>query len=186
MAKKINSFKNMCQDDQVALLKGGCTEMMILRSIMQYDIDHSTWKILHSHDSMASIKTDLLKLANNNVYEEYENFIRSFDAKLRKDENVILIMSAIVLFTPNRPMTVHSDVLKLEQVGTIKKTIFFLKFKLILLEFVFILSMFQLRSIFNLLFCVLFLVLYYRIPTIIYCDVIWKACTRAVKLNHYI
>lgn len=118
MAKKINSFKNMCQEDQVALLKGGCTEMMILRSIMQYDVDHSTWKIPQNHDgSMTSIKTDLLKLANNNVYEEYENFIRTFDAKLRKDENVILIMSAIVLFTPSRPMTVHADVLKLEQVG---------------------------------------------------------------------
>lgn len=108
----------MCQDDQVALLKGGCTEMMILRSIMQYDIDHSTWRIPQTHEGMASIKTDLLKLANNNVYEEYESFIRSFDGRLRKDENVILIMSAIVLFTPNRPMTIHSDVLKLEQVST--------------------------------------------------------------------
>lgn len=35
----------MCQEDQVALLKGGCTEMMILRSAMQYDIDHATWKV---------------------------------------------------------------------------------------------------------------------------------------------
>lgn len=118
MAKKVNAFKSMCQDDQVALLKGGCTEMMILRSIMQYDVDHSTWKIPQNCEgSTTSIKTDLLKLANNNVYEEYEHFIRTFDAKLRKDENVILIMSAIVLFTPSRPMTVHSDVLKLEQVG---------------------------------------------------------------------
>lgn len=118
MAKKVNSFKSMCQQDQVALLKGGCTEMMILRSVMQYDIDHSTWRIPQSREGMASIKTDVLKLANNNVYEEYESFIRSFDAKLRKDENIILIMSAIVLFTPNRPMTIHSDVLKLEQVCT--------------------------------------------------------------------
>lgn len=117
MVKKINAFKNMCQEDQVALLKGGCTEMMILRSIMQYDIDHSTWKIPHSRDIMSSIKCDILKLANNNVYEEYEKFIRTFDAHLRKDENIILIMSAIVLFTPNRAKTVHRDVLIMEQVG---------------------------------------------------------------------
>lgn len=45
MSKKINAFKNMCQEDQVALLKGGCTEMMILRSAMQYDIDHAKWKV---------------------------------------------------------------------------------------------------------------------------------------------
>lgn len=117
MAKKINSFKNMCQTDQVILLKGGCTEMMILRSVMQYDIDHSTWQIPQNRDGVAAIRTDLLKLANNNVYEEYESFIRTFDGRLRKDENVIFIMSAIVLFSPNRPMTIHSDVLKLEQVA---------------------------------------------------------------------
>lgn len=109
----------MCQGDQVALLKGGCTEMMILRSVMQYDVDHSTWKIPQSQEGVTSIKCNVLKLANNNVYDEYENFIRTFEPKLRKDENVILIMSAIVLFTPNRPMTIHSDVLKLEQVCNI-------------------------------------------------------------------
>ena len=45
MTKKINSFRNMCQEDQIALLKGGCTEMMILRSAMQYDVDHAKWKV---------------------------------------------------------------------------------------------------------------------------------------------
>lgn len=68
MVKKINAFKNMCQEDQVALLKGSCTEMMILRSIMQYDVDHSTWKIPHSQEDMSKIKSDVLKLASNNVY----------------------------------------------------------------------------------------------------------------------
>lgn len=46
MAKKINAFKNMCQEDQVALLKGGCTEMMILRSVMNYDSSKQTWKVI--------------------------------------------------------------------------------------------------------------------------------------------
>ncbi|KAF5288630.1 hypothetical protein FQA39_LY15325 [Lamprigera yunnana] len=45
MAKKINAFKNMCQEDQVALLKGGCTEMMILRSAMNYDPTKHTWRV---------------------------------------------------------------------------------------------------------------------------------------------
>lgn len=46
MAKKINAFKNMCQEDQVALLKGGCTEMMILRSVMTYDQSKRSWKVI--------------------------------------------------------------------------------------------------------------------------------------------
>lgn len=45
MSKKINAFKNMCQEDQVALLKGGCTEMMILRSAMNFDPTKQTWKV---------------------------------------------------------------------------------------------------------------------------------------------
>ena len=35
----------MCQECQIALLKAGCTEMMILRSVMQYDCDKASWKV---------------------------------------------------------------------------------------------------------------------------------------------
>lgn len=45
MSKKINAFRSMCQEDQVALLKGGCTEMMILRSAMQYDSTQAKWQV---------------------------------------------------------------------------------------------------------------------------------------------
>ena len=44
MSKKIASFKSICEEDQVILLKGGCTEMMILRSVSAYDADNEVWK----------------------------------------------------------------------------------------------------------------------------------------------
>ncbi|XP_029730189.2 nuclear hormone receptor HR96 [Aedes albopictus] len=115
MSKKISAFKNMCQEDQLALLKAGSTEMMILRSAMQYDCDRASWKIPHSQEEMSNIRADVLKLAKGNVYQEHEQFIRTFDKKWRSDENIILIMCAITLFSPDRPKTVHSDVIKLEQ-----------------------------------------------------------------------
>lgn len=65
---------------------------------------------------MSSITVDVLKLAKGNVYEAHESFIRTFEPQWRQDENIILILCAIVLFTPGRPKTIHSDVLKLEQV----------------------------------------------------------------------
>ncbi|XP_076651655.1 nuclear hormone receptor HR96 [Halictus rubicundus] len=114
MAKKINAFKNMCQEDQIALLKGGCTEMMILRSAINYDAEKDTWWIPHSQESMSNIKVDVLKEAKGNLYAEHTRFIRSFDPRWR-DENIILILSAISLFTPDRPKVVHNDVIKLEQ-----------------------------------------------------------------------
>ncbi|XP_012061541.1 PREDICTED: nuclear hormone receptor HR96 [Atta cephalotes] len=114
MSKKINAFKNMCQEDQLALLKGGCTEMMILRSAINYDPDKDMWKIPHSQESMSSIKVDVLKEAKGNLYAEHARFVRTFDRRWR-DENIILILSAIALFTPDRPRVVHGDVIKLEQ-----------------------------------------------------------------------
>lgn len=114
MSKKINAFKNMCQEDQLALLKGGCTEMMILRSAINYDPDKDMWKIPHSQESMSNIKVDVLKEAKGNLYAEHARFVRTFDPRWR-DENIILILSAIALFTPERPRVVHGDVIKLEQ-----------------------------------------------------------------------
>ncbi|XP_033218987.1 uncharacterized protein LOC117174222 isoform X3 [Belonocnema kinseyi] len=114
MSKKINAFKNMCQEDQLALLKGGCTEMMILRSAINYDPRNHVWKIPHTQERMSNIKVDVLKEAKGNLYAEHAKFVRTFDPRWR-DENIILILSAIALFTPDRSKVVHSDVIKLEQ-----------------------------------------------------------------------
>ncbi|PSN50531.1 Nuclear hormone receptor HR96 [Blattella germanica] len=113
-SKKINAFKNMCQEDQVALLKGGCTEILILRSAMTYDPDKDWWKIPHTQEHL-NVKVDVLKEARGNIYEEHQRFLRTFDPRWRTDENIMLILSAITLFTPDRPRVVHRDVIKLEQ-----------------------------------------------------------------------
>nr|CAD7396859.1 unnamed protein product [Timema poppensis] len=133
-SKKINAFKNMCQEDQVALLKGGCTEILILRSAMTYDPDKEQWKVSGSfpkdldniHNLMwecrlphsqanLNVNVDVLKEARGNIYEEHQRFLRTFDPLWRVDENIMLILSAISLFTPERPRVVHHDVIKLEQ-----------------------------------------------------------------------
>ncbi|XP_060529883.1 nuclear hormone receptor HR96 [Cylas formicarius] len=114
MAKKINAFRNMCQEDQVALLKGGCIEIMILHSAMKYDPKKQMWKIPHTQEPL-KINVDVLKLARGSAYLEHEKFIKTFDPKWMADENIILILCAIILFTPNRPRVIHQDVIKLEQ-----------------------------------------------------------------------
>jgi nuclear receptor subfamily 1 group I len=92
--------------------------MMILRSVMQYDSDNSLWKIPSM--SRTNLRADILKLCRKgNIYEEHENFIKTFDLKLRTDERIILILCAITLFCPDRANVVHKDVIMLEQVRTI-------------------------------------------------------------------
>lgn len=111
MSKKINAFKNMCQEDQVALLKGACMEMLILHSVTTYNPDKDSWALPHS----TAISVNVLKECKGNLYQEHRRFQQSFDPKWRTDEHIMLILSAITLFTPNRANIVHKDVIKLEQ-----------------------------------------------------------------------
>lgn len=111
MAKKINAFKNMCQEDQVALLKGACMEMLILHSVTTYNPDKDSWALPHG----TVISVNVLKESKGNLYQEHQRFQQSFDPKWKTDENIMLILSAISLFTPARANIVHKDVIKLEQ-----------------------------------------------------------------------
>uniref|UniRef100_A0A1B6EGZ0 Nuclear receptor domain-containing protein n=1 Tax=Clastoptera arizonana TaxID=38151 RepID=A0A1B6EGZ0_9HEMI len=115
MSKLISAFKNMCQDDQMALLKGGCTELMILRSVMTYDPNKNTWKIPYSKKEIKDLKIDVLKEAKSNIYDEHQQFLRTFNEEWRTNQNIMLLLSAIILFSPERPKIIHRDVVKLEQ-----------------------------------------------------------------------
>jgi len=118
MAKKITPFTTMCQADQIALLKGGCTELMILRSVINYDPDKNSWRLPSRTGLNRELKLEVLKEAAQlgvNLYEEHQRFVMSFDPQWRSDENVMLLLSAIALFTPERSNVVHKDVVKFEQ-----------------------------------------------------------------------
>lgn len=114
MSKKITGFKNLCESDQIALLKGGCTELMILRSVMTYNPENDCWQGPEGPKVM-QIKLDVLRTAKGNVYEEHKRFIHSFDYNWRADENIMLILGAITLFSPTRPHVVHRDIIRMEQ-----------------------------------------------------------------------
>jgi len=78
-----------------------------------------TIQVPHTKENMGNIRTDLLKFAEGNIYEEHQKFITTFDEKWRMDENIILIMCAIVLFTSARSRVIHKDVIRLEQVSLV-------------------------------------------------------------------
>ena len=59
-----------------------------------------------------------------NLYEEHQRFVMSFDPQWRSDENIMLLLSAIALFTPERSNVVHKDVVKFEQVSHLYFSLF--------------------------------------------------------------
>ncbi|XP_050685774.1 nuclear hormone receptor HR96-like isoform X3 [Eriocheir sinensis] len=115
MAKKINAFKSLCQEDQIALLKGGCTEMMLLHSVCAYDPDKDSWKIQQDHSCTKDIKLKVLKAAPGNVYEEHKRFVLAFEPKWKQDPHIIFLLCAITLFNPQRQHIIHAEAIRHEQ-----------------------------------------------------------------------
>lgn len=119
MSKKIASFRRLCQEDQIALLKGSCTELMILRSVMTYNPENDCWLGPRGPGRLGGelmrIKLDVLREAKGNVYEEHKRFIHSFEPNWRTDECVMLLLGAITLFDPHRPNVVHADDIRVQQ-----------------------------------------------------------------------
>ena len=80
--------------------------------------DYSCFFQLPSKDRK-ELRLEVLKEAAKlgvNLYEEHQRFVMSIDPQWRADENVMLLLSAIALFTPERSNVVHKDVIKFEQV----------------------------------------------------------------------
>lgn len=74
-------------------------------------------QIQQDHDRFKNIKLKVLKAAPGNVYEEHKRFILAFQPEWRQDHNIIFLLSAITLFTPERPNIIHGDAIKHERVG---------------------------------------------------------------------
>lgn len=46
MSKRITAFKNLCQHDQIALMKASCFEILIQRSVISYNLESEYWPII--------------------------------------------------------------------------------------------------------------------------------------------
>ncbi|VDD84879.1 unnamed protein product [Enterobius vermicularis] len=105
MAKELSYFSELSQDDQIALLKGSGIELLILRGVMVFNPSQDVWDhIITRGQNGMRIKLDILKRAKENQhYEEHKKFLQTFNERWRQNENVMLLLSAIVLFRPDRP-----------------------------------------------------------------------------------
>ncbi|XP_014252502.1 nuclear hormone receptor HR96 [Cimex lectularius] len=115
MCKRIGGFRALCQEDQLTLLKQGCTQMMLLRSVVTFDPDRNSWRIPHSVDQMSQINVEVLKEARGNLYDAHEAFLRTFDTRASHDLNIMCILTAIVLFDPNRTNLVNKQLIAQQQ-----------------------------------------------------------------------
>lgn len=100
-AKRLDAFTVLTQEDQVALLKGSILEILILRSTLYYDPGSNA---LHQGDFY--FKMDSLKKlleADDVLWGRHVAFVKSFHEQLGADRKTLLMVIAIVLFSPDLP-----------------------------------------------------------------------------------
>ncbi|CAG2173564.1 unnamed protein product [Oppiella nova] len=85
MSKQLTLFTEVCNEDQIALIKYGCIEMSCIRHVMAYDTPNSLMTIT------------------------------MFYPQWNCDPVIMDLMIAITLFNPNRPNLIYRDVVKLQQ-----------------------------------------------------------------------
>lgn len=104
MAKQLTFFKSLSNEDQIALLKGSCSELLILRGVMVFDPVKHAWNTCVAQGSNElEIKLDVLKRSEElEHYEEHKRFLTTFEAKWGKNEYIMLLLNAVTLFSPVR------------------------------------------------------------------------------------
>uniref|UniRef100_F1L7B2 Nuclear hormone receptor HR96 n=1 Tax=Ascaris suum TaxID=6253 RepID=F1L7B2_ASCSU len=117
MAKEISSFRELSQDDQIALLKGSSSELLILRGVMVFDPTKHVWNHhVIQGSSGVEIKLDVLKGSKESQhYEDHKRFLTTFSEKWRRNENVMLLLNAITLFSPDRSNLKNTEIIRAKQ-----------------------------------------------------------------------
>jgi hypothetical protein len=104
MAKLLNAFRQIDNQDQIALLRGGLSELLILRGLMVFDSNKGAWTHnIFSGDRQIRVHVDVLKKTpEEEHFEIHKNFLNHFDERWRQNENVMLILNGVILFSPDR------------------------------------------------------------------------------------
>ncbi|KAK3584336.1 hypothetical protein CHS0354_017506 [Potamilus streckersoni] len=104
-SKHIPEFRQLKQDDQIHLLKGGIMEILVLRSAMGYDMKMNKWKI-KDNEIGKEYKLDPHMIQNalgQNMYSEHVRFVTSLHHLTQSNKTVMTLLFVIELFSADRP-----------------------------------------------------------------------------------
>ena len=100
----MDNFSSLTLQDQSSLLTGGVLEMCILRSAFKYDPLNNCWPNanMSMYKDTPVIKLDDIRhLTSNKVFQMHLDFVKGIQ-RTGLDEPTVLLLTLIVLFTPER------------------------------------------------------------------------------------
>lgn len=102
MACQLNLFRELHVDDRKNLLKSGFGELLIVRGLMAYDKSDNSWNHSFGVGGKMEVKVDVLKnLQLEEHYKAHINLLETFGDDVRKNEHLMLIFNAAVIFHPH-------------------------------------------------------------------------------------
>ncbi|XP_051557660.1 nuclear receptor ROR-beta-like isoform X2 [Myxocyprinus asiaticus] len=103
-AKRISGFMDLCQNDQIILLKTGCLEVLLIRMCRAYNSSNNTMFFDGKFASPQLFKALGCDDLVNAVFELAKSLSR-----LQLSEEEMALFSAAVLLAPDRPWLTHSQ-----------------------------------------------------------------------------
>lgn len=104
-SKNIPSFKKLDLNDQIALIKGSCVEMLFIKTNYTFSIEDETFKFGQIN---YNVESDSSSGLTPEFVDLYLNFHRKLKSLKLGNEEFALIMS-ICLFSPDRAMVEDTD-----------------------------------------------------------------------------
>ncbi|CAG2101237.1 unnamed protein product [Medioppia subpectinata] len=115
-AKELCGFRALYLDDQITLLKYGCIEAILMRTIKH--VDYGRKLVILPWDGENSLVFKLAHLKLFRPYDSYDTYMRYLHkmTDLWDSDPVILdLMLALILFNPDRPNLINRDGVKRQQ-----------------------------------------------------------------------
>nr|XP_022338256.1 nuclear hormone receptor HR96-like isoform X1 [Crassostrea virginica] len=107
-AKHVPEFKQLQQEDQIHLLKGGIMEIMVLRSVMGFDAQAMAWKVRGGSAQTnkiceSKLSPEMIKTMDTHMYSDHVKFVMSLNQLTRANKTILTLLFVIELFSSDRP-----------------------------------------------------------------------------------
>ncbi|KPM03375.1 nuclear hormone receptor-like protein 1 [Sarcoptes scabiei] len=113
--KNIPSFKILCQEDKIQLLKKSYGAIKFLTHIPFFNLQEESCLLEHVEKEFIVFSRDyIIRTMGEEFYKRFLKFIISFNEDWIKDLTVLNLLSMIILFYPNRGELQQRDYIRLE------------------------------------------------------------------------
>ncbi|CAG2162605.1 unnamed protein product, partial [Oppiella nova] len=113
--KGLTAFKNILHEDRISLLKYGCVETLLMRTVMHVDYQEECMRLPWDKENSLMFKLKYLKSFKPEVYNSYIRYLSKMSPIWDSDVAIIDLMMPIILFNPDRPNLINRDVVKVQQ-----------------------------------------------------------------------